>query len=157
MNICLIYFIFLYLWVLIIYSIIHIIEIRQIRISVSEVAIYYFTQLQHIWHKFCYSNCVQLEKFCCRICDTMQKNAPHRFTYTWAVLRCCHATLTLWLWRRNFGMSICVYSGTLSAACSNNGNDYRAGNFRYFFFFSIIKMIFCIFYQANLTGSGLFK
>ena len=33
----------------------------------------------------------------------------------------------------------------------------RAGHFRYFWIFFIIKMVFCIFYQAYLTGSGLFK
>ena len=33
----------------------------------------------------------------------------------------------------------------------------RAGHLRDFLIFSIIKMIFCIFYQVNLTGSGLFK
>ena len=33
----------------------------------------------------------------------------------------------------------------------------RAGHFRYFWIFSIKKIIFCIFYQVNLTGSGLFK
>ena len=35
----------------------------------------------------------------------------------------------------------------------------RAGHLRYYFgiFFNNKKMIFCIFYQVNLTGSGLFK
>ena len=35
--------------------------------------------------------------------------------------------------------------------------NFRAGHFRYFLILSLIKIIFCIFYQANLTGSGLFK
>ena len=33
----------------------------------------------------------------------------------------------------------------------------RAGHFRYFFIFSLIKIDFLHFYQVNLTGSGLFK
>ena len=31
------------------------------------------------------------------------------------------------------------------------------GTLGFFFFFQQQKMIFCIFYQFNLTGSGLFK
>ena len=31
----------------------------------------------------------------------------------------------------------------------------RAGHFRYFLFFSIIKKVFLHFYQVNLTESGL--
>ena len=33
----------------------------------------------------------------------------------------------------------------------------RAGHFRYFLIFSIIKTDFLLFYHVNLTGNGLFK
>ena len=39
----------------------------------------------------------------------------------------------------------------------NRQEIFKAGHFRYFLIFSIIKNDFCIFYQVNLTGSGLFK
>ena len=37
-----------------------------------------------------------------------------------------------------------------------NGLNSELGTFGIFAFFEIIKLIFCLFYQVKLTGSGLF-